>query len=100
MRPAPIKTIESAVKETPFGQQISQVLGVSDDGQVKPIDVKAEATQLKDWIIVQVQNKAEAIVAKQAADQISQRFNALNDQQKSILRQAICNSASGSADQQ
>jgi hypothetical protein len=96
-RPAPIKDIQSAVKDTPFGVSVSQVLGVSDEVSLRPINIADTANGLKDWMITQIQNKAEAIVVKQAVDQINTRFNALTDDQKSILKQAICSSASDSA---
>lgn len=96
-RPELIKGFQLYLKDTPFGQQVSQVLGVTDESQVKPVDLKVTAVELKDWMILQIQNKAESIVAKQAADQIRQRFSSLNEDQKTILRQAICESGSDSA---
>jgi hypothetical protein len=96
-RPEFLQKVHDAVKDTPMGRQVSQVLGVSTEVPPKPIDVQSLLIQLKDWTAGKIQEKTDEIITRQAILQIKQRFNSLNEKEKLILQTAICQPSTPSA---
>lgn len=96
-RPEPLQKVHDAVKDTPLGRQVSQVLGVSTEENPKPIDVQSLIVQMKDWAAGKIQEKTDEVITRQAINQINQRFNRLSEKEKMILHAAICGEASSSA---
>jgi hypothetical protein len=96
-RPEFLRKVNDSVKDTPVGRQVSQVLGVSSEDPPKPIDVQSLIIQLKDWTAGKIQEKTDEVITRQAVIQINQRFNSLNEKEKLILQEAICQPSSPSA---
>jgi hypothetical protein len=96
-RPQLLTEVHNAIKETPLGKQVSQVLGVTDERSIEPIDLGIVTNDFGNYAIDTVKNKTEEIIARQAVLQLNQRFDKLGAKEKLILQEAICQQSSDSA---
>ena len=85
-RPAPLQNVHDYVLTTPLGNQAAQILGVTDEGNLEPVDVGSVASSVAGSIVSSVEEKAQEFVAKKAAEQPLQRIQTLPaDRQQEVL---------------
>ena len=65
-RPGPLEQVHNVIKDTSLGKSFANVLGVSDQQSVEPINVASEASKLTASIMKSAQERAAKIVVTQA----------------------------------
>lgn len=89
-RPFLLQYIHDVVLRTPTGQQAANVLGVSDEANVERINLGQVAAGVVVSAKTAVQNRIRTIVVGNAVNQLNRQFDHLSDDQKIVVRQAIC----------
>lgn len=89
-RPALLQKVHDIVLQTPTGQNAAEVLGVSDEANVEPINVGQVIGGAVGRAKEAVQNRVRTVVVTNAVNQLNRQFDHLNDDQKTVVRQAIC----------
>lgn len=92
-RPKLLQDVHDVVLKTPVGQNTANVLGVSDEGNVEPINVGAMVGGAVVKAKVAAQNRMRAMVVGNAVNQLNRQFDNLSPEQKTYVRQALCEPA-------
>lgn len=95
-RPKLLQEVHDTVIKTPVGAQAAQVLGVSTDQNVQPINLGQIAGNIGNAIKTAAQNRAQTIVTAQIVGQLSNGYEKLPKDQQQQLQQIICKPASAS----
>ena len=89
-RPKALQDVRDVVVKTSVGQNAANALGVNDEADVQKIDLGQAATQTISNVRNAVENRVRSVVITNAVNQLSSQFNKLSDEQKTSVRQAIC----------
>ncbi len=91
-RPQAIQAVRDFVIRTPAGQQLSSVLGVTDESNVQPVSISVVAGNLAGTAVSALTQKAQNVVITQATNEIAKQYDALSPDQKRVLETIICKS--------
>lgn len=97
-RPQLLQQVHDMVIKTPVGSQAAQVLGVSDDARVQPINLSQIAGNIGNSLKSAAQRRAQTIITAQIVGQLSNGYDKLPKDEQKQLQQIICapsSSASG-----
>ena len=89
-RPAVLTQLRSAVIKTPLGNEMAQVLGVTDETHTEPINVSSAAASVVSSLTATVEQKAQQAVAERVAQQLVKQFDQLSADQKKQIKEMIC----------
>lgn len=89
-RPKLLQEVHDIVIRTPVGQETAQVLGVSDEAHVEPINVGQAVGAAVNGIKTVVQNRVQTIIVGNAVNQLSAQFDRLPKEQKVQIQQILC----------
>jgi hypothetical protein len=78
------------VIKTAVGQNAANVLGVSDEANIQRLDFGQMASSAVSGAKMAVQNRVRTVVVTNAVNQLNHQFDNLSDEQKTYVRQAIC----------
>lgn len=89
-RPKLLQEVHDIVIRTPVGQETAQVLGVSDEATVEPINVGQIVSGALNGVKTAVQNRVQTIIVGNAVNQLSSQFDRLPKEQKTQIQQILC----------
>ena len=89
-RPQLLQQVHDSVIKTQVGSQAAQVLGVSDDGDVQPINLGQVAGNVINGIKSTAQKRAATIIMAQVMGQITDKYENLPQDQQKQRQQIIC----------
>jgi hypothetical protein len=89
-RPELLEKVHDIALQTSVGKQGAQVLGVSDESQVEPINVGQLVTNALDGVKTAAQNRVQTIIVGNAVNQLSSQFDRLPEGQKEQIQQILC----------
>jgi len=92
-RPQLLQEVHDAVVKTPQGAAAAQVLGVTDDKKVAPINLGKLAGDAWTGIKSTVQKRATTIVMSQVTAQLMNQYEKLPKDQQKTLQEIICHSS-------
>lgn len=92
-RPEALQKVHDIVLKTPQGEQAAQVLGVTDDKSVQPIDLGQVANNAWKGVKSAVAKRAQTILVSQVTQQLNNQYQKLPKDQQQELRQIICTSS-------
>lgn len=89
-RPQFLQDVRDKVIQTAPGQQAAQVLGVSDDQAVEPINIHEIAANAVNSIKAAAERRAQTIIMAQISEQLTNQYQKLPEDQQRQLQQIIC----------
>jgi hypothetical protein len=89
-RPKVLQDIHDLVLKTTVGQNAANVLGVSDESNIQKLDFGVMASTAVTNTKTAVQNRVRTVVVTNAVNQLNRQFDNLSEDQKTYVRQAIC----------
>jgi hypothetical protein len=92
-RPQFLQQVHDSVIKTPVGSQAAQVLGVTDDKNVQPINLGEVANTAWNGIQNEAQKRAQIILMSQVTAQLTNQYEKLPKDQQQQLRDIICHSS-------
>ena len=96
-RPQLLQEVHDSVIKTPVGANAAQVLGVTDDKSVQPINLGTIANTAWNGIKTAAQTRAQTIVMTQVTAQLTNQYEKLPKDQQKTLQEIICKTATSSA---
>lgn len=92
-RPQLLQQVHDSVIKTPAGAQAAQVLGVSDDRTIQPINLGQVVGNIGNAIKTAAQKRAQTIITAQIVGQLSNGYEKLPKDQQQQLQEIICKSS-------
>ena len=92
-RPPILQEVHDSVIKTSVGAQAAQVLGVTTDQNVQPINVGQIAGTIGNDIKTAAQKRAQTIITAQIVGQLTSGYDKLPKDQQVQLQQIICKPA-------
>lgn len=92
-RPQLLQQVHDSVIKTPAGAQAAQVLGVTDDTNVQPINLGTVANTAWNGIKKGVEKRAQTILVSQVTTQLTGQYEKLPKDQQKQLQDIICHSS-------
>jgi len=89
-RPKLLDDVHNMVMRTPVGQQTANVLGVSDEQNIQPINVSAIVFGGLNSVKDAVQQRVQATIVGNAVNELNRRFDSLPVEQKQQIQSIIC----------
>lgn len=89
-RPKQLTQVREMVMQTQVGQNMAQVLGVTDEASVKPMSVGEFVQEQATAVVSNVADSAQHAVTSQVLVQLSRKFNELPKDQQEQFRAFIC----------
>jgi hypothetical protein len=89
-RPKLLQDVHDIVLQTPIGARASDILGVSDEASVEPFNIGQVVYSLVDNVKAAVGKRAQNVIVKNAVKQLEGQFDRLSPEEKTEIRQAIC----------
>ena len=89
-RPKQLTKVREMVMQTQVGQNVAQVLGVTDEATVKPMSVSEFVQEQATAVVTNVADSAQHAVTSQVLIQLSKKFNELPHDEQEQFRALIC----------
>lgn len=89
-RPQLLQQVHDSVVQTPAGAQAAQILGVTDDKNVEPINLGTIANNAWSGIKNAAQKRAQTILMSQVTAQLMSQYKKLPRDQQKTLQEIIC----------
>lgn len=89
-RPKALQSVHDLVLRTSVGQNAANVLGVTDEANVEPINIGSVVGGAVLGAKTAVQNRLRTMIVGNAVNQLNRQFENLSDDQKTFVRQALC----------
>ncbi len=89
-RPKVLQDVHDIVLRTSVGQNVANVLGVSDEANVEQIDFGQIAAGAAGNAKRAVQNRIRTVIVGHVVNQLDRQFDNLSPEQKTYVRQALC----------
>jgi hypothetical protein len=96
-RPQLLQQVHDTVIKTQVGNHAAQVLGVTDDKKVAPINLGNLANDAWNGIKNVAQKRAQTIIMSQVTTQLMNQYEKLPKDQQKTLQEIICKTATPSA---
>lgn len=88
--PTVLEDVRRVVIQTPLGQQASNVLGVSDPSQSKPVNVSEFVTNKASEVLMATKESLTKSATTTILTQLMTRYKELSEDQKQVVRASIC----------
>ncbi len=92
-RPQLLQQVHDTVIKTPAGNQVAQVLGVTDDKSVQPVNLGQAANNAWNGIKNAAQKRVQTIIMSQVTAQLTSQYGKLPKDQQKTLQEIICTSS-------
>lgn len=89
-RPESLSKIHQIVMGTPVGQPFANILGVSSDMKIEPLNVASAATDIASGLMGTVRERIAQLVVTQAVRQLVAQVDNLPPQQKVQVVELLC----------
>ena len=89
-RPEPLEQVHAIVKDTQLGKTFAQVLGVTNEQSIEPINVASEASKLSESLIKAAQARAAKIVVTQAVRKLVSQIGNLPPEEQAQIQELLC----------
>jgi len=89
-RPEPLTQVRDMVVSTDIGKEIAQTLGVEDEKDVVPVDIKSVAGAAISSAAADVQEKAADAVTREIIIQVVKKIETLAPDQQQAIKEEIC----------
>lgn len=89
-RPKLLQDVHDLVLRTPVGQHSADVLGVSDETTVEPINIGAVVGSVVNGAKTAIQKRVQTVVVTNAVNSLSRRFESLPPEQKEQIQEILC----------
>lgn len=89
-RPKLLQDVHDLVLRTPMGQHSADVLGVSDEAAVEPINIGAVVGSAVYGAKIAIQKRVQNVVVINAVNSLSRRFESLPPEQKEQIQEILC----------
>lgn len=89
-RPALLKNVRDIVMKNPVGQHTADVLGVSDESQVTPINPGELVAGAVNGMKTAVQNRIRTVVVGNAVNELTRQYDKLPRDQQQFIQAALC----------
>lgn len=89
-RPKQLTQVREMVMQTQVGQNMAQVLGVTDEDSVKPMSVGEFVQEQATAVVSNVADSAQHAVTSQVLVQLAKKFNELPKEEQDQFRALIC----------
>jgi hypothetical protein len=89
-RPQLLQEVHDVAIKTSIGKQTANVLGVSDEANIQPINFGQVASSIVDAAKNAAQKRVQTVVVQNAVNQLSAQFEKLPRDQKEQIQQALC----------
>jgi hypothetical protein len=89
-RPKLLQNVHDLVIKTPAGMHTADVLGVSDEAHVEPLNMGVIAAGAVNGVKTAVQTRIQTIVVGNAVNELTRQFDRLPKDQKQYIPQALC----------
>lgn len=89
-RPEVLTRVREFVVQTPQGYEAANVLGVSDERNVEPFNVRIAAETMAYNVVNVLKKRATDVVVTQAVRQLQKKYEELPPEQQMQLQQIIC----------
>ncbi len=95
-RPQFLQQVHDEVLKTATGKQAAQVLGVSDEANVRPINLGNIAANAVLSVRSAAQKRVQTMISAQIIGFLAGQFEKLPESEKQQLRQIVCTASSSS----
>ena len=89
-RPALLEKVHEMTIKTDAGQRAAQVLGVSDESHVEPINLGKLVSDGINGVKSAAQKRVQTIVVSNAVNELTRQFDRLPKDQQQYIQQALC----------
>lgn len=89
-RPEVLQQVHDVVVRTPQGAAMAQVLGVTDENNIEPVNMNEVAGGVWDEIKKAAEKRAQAIMMAQVTQQLKNQYEKLPEDQQQELQEIIC----------
>jgi hypothetical protein len=89
-RPKLLQEVHDVVMKTQAGKQAANVLGVSDETSVEPINIGQILGSAIEGVKMSVQNRVQTIIVGNAVNQLRAQFDKMPENQKEQIQQILC----------
>ncbi len=89
-RPKQLTQVREIVMQTQVGQNIAQVLGVTDEAAVKPMSVGEFVQEQTTAVVSSAANSAQHAVTSQVLSQLAKKFTELPKDEQEQFKALIC----------
>ncbi len=89
-RPKLLQDVHDMVLRTPAGQEAANVLGVSDEAHIVPINPGQIVASAANGVKTAVSNRIQKVIVGNAVNQLSRQMNNLSPEQQEYVKEAIC----------
>ncbi len=89
-RPEVLTQVRDFIVQTPQGYEAANVLGVSDERNVEPFDIRVTAQTIAYNIMNSLRERATDVVVTHAVRQLQKKYEELPPDQQAQLQQIIC----------
>lgn len=89
-RPPALGQVHDFVLKTQIGKNAAQVLGVSVESAITPINLNSEIASIGSMIVSGVEQKAQEVIMGQVATQLLNQYSRLPANEQQIIKETIC----------
>lgn len=89
-KPQALEEVEGVMSETPLGDSVAQVFGISNESEPVPINLGESASSLAGQLGTLITQRISDALSAQAIGQIVKQYDKLPGDQKQALEQMIC----------
>jgi len=89
-RPALLEKVHDMTIKTDAGQRAAQVLGVSDESNVEPINLGKLVADGVNGVKSAAQKRVQTIVVSNAVNELTRQFDKLPKEQQVYIQEALC----------
>lgn len=89
-RPDPLTQVREVVIKTSLGQQMANVLGVTDESDITPVNPGTFVAKQTNNAVTAVQKSAQRAITSRVIQQLAGQFDQLPEDQKQEFQKMIC----------
>jgi hypothetical protein len=89
-RPQLLQSVHDVAIKTSIGQQAANVLGVSDETNIQPVNFGQVFNSVLDTAKNAAQKRMQTVIVGNAVNQLSSQFEKLPREQKEQIQQILC----------
>lgn len=89
-RPEPLTKVHDMVVETPFGRELANTLGVSDQARIEQINISSVAAGVAGSVGAEIQKKTQSAVLSTVVQQLLKQYGQLSSEQQQDIQTLIC----------
>jgi hypothetical protein len=89
-RPKLLQEVHDIALTTSIGKQTANVLGVSDETNIQPLNIGQMTYSLVDSAKAAIQKRAQTVIVGNAVNQLNSQFDRLPTEQKKQIQEILC----------